>query len=329
MSTQQEVSLSDISDRVIDSDPLITELEIYWHRQWSAPQDLMSRLGSIIPLFLGRPYQWEALGEGSSGRYSQDPLYRFDAFDCVTFVNTVLALIYSNGITAFKKNLQAIRYSAGEVDYRLRTDWFTDLEWNPRAQELGWLQDVTPTFKDANQQPLFTVAKTVIDKPGWYAARSLEDLHVPLGPAEKTARLIALQAEGRAFSSKESQLPYIPLHSCFSGNKRNKQPIASFWAQMPGACVIEIVRPDWPIKTTWIDPQGRARGYGTNLNVSHLGFALKDPKTEKFTFYHASRLENKKVMSIDLFDYLVPYCHHDTIKGIHVEAIQPAVKVDS
>jgi hypothetical protein len=307
-----------------EQDDILVALEHYWRQQRVTSQNLTAKIHSILPLFVGKPYQWEALGEGDDGPYSQDPLYRFDAFDCVTFVNTILALIYSDSMTAFEKNMQNIRYATGKVDYTQRTDWFTDLEWNPRAQQLGWIQDVTPTLKDVNQQPLFRVAETVIDKPGWYAARSLEDLHLhaPLSIAEKAARLAALQAEGQAFSPKKSQLPYIPLGSYFDASQ---QPITSFWAQMPVISVVEIVRPDWPIKMTWVDPQGRVRGYGTNLNISHLGFVIKDPETEKFCFYHASCLETKAVVALDLFDYLRLYCHHDTIKGIHIEVLQESL----
>jgi hypothetical protein len=310
-------------DKIFDPDLLITALKAYWQKQRLVSPDLMSRFHSILPLFLNKPYYWEALGEGSNGVYSQEPLYRFDAFDCVTFVNTVLAVIFADGITAFKKNMCDIRYAQGKIDYLQRTDWFIDLDWNPRAQALGWIEDVTTMFKDKKQQSLAVLAKTTIDKPGWYAARALEDLHLypPLGLAEKKARLAALQAEGKAFDSQNSQLTYVPLNRCFD---ERQQPISSFWNQMPAVSLIEIVRPNWPIKETWIDPQGRTRGYGTNLNVSHVGFALKNPKTSTFGFYHASSLGNKKVVSLDLFDYLRPYYDHNTIKGIHVELISPS-----
>src|SRR5688572_7398635 len=42
--------------------------------------------------FLDAPYLLEPLGEGPDGVYSQEPLYRTDRFDCVTYVDTVLAL---------------------------------------------------------------------------------------------------------------------------------------------------------------------------------------------------------------------------------------------
>ncbi len=313
-------------DKIFDPDFLITALKAYWQKQHLAPQELGDRFRSVLSLFLNKPYRWEALGEGINGVYSQDPLYRLDAFDCVGLVNTVLSVIFADSTTTFKKNMRKIRYAREKIDYLQRTDWFTDLDWNPRAQALGWIEDVTTLFKDKNQQPIGVLAKTRIDKPGWYAARTLEDLHVhsPLSVAEKKARLAALQAEGKAFFSKISQITYIPFDRCFNAHR---EPIASFWAQMPNVSLIEIIRPNWPIKETWIDPQGRARGYGSNLNVSHLGFALKDPKTSKFSFYHASSLNTKKVVSRDLFDYLRPYYQHNTIKGIHVELIrQPALR---
>ncbi|MEY3182393.1 MAG: hypothetical protein RLZ35_378 [Pseudomonadota bacterium] len=291
----------------------------YWQQQQVASQSLLSRLNRILPLFIGKAYCWEALGEGVRGVYSQAPLFRFDAFDCVTFVNTVLSLIYSDNFSSFEKNLRDIRYIHGQIDYRQRTDWFTDLEWNPRATSLGWLRDITHTVLGKHQAPLFKVAETIIDKKGWYAARTLEDLHLgtSIGLTEKKARLKRLQAEGLTFLPQKSQLSYIPLSACLDGNN---DPIPAVWAQFPSAYVLQIVRPDWAIKDNWIDPQGRVRGYGTNLNVSHLGIVVTDVSTKTPIFYHASRVKNT-VVSIPLRDYLQSYVGHETIKGIHIEAI--------
>src|SRR5690606_32543867 len=53
---------------------------------------LPERVDKLSSIFLGSDYVGDPLGEGESGVYDRDPLYRFDAFDCTTYVETVLAL---------------------------------------------------------------------------------------------------------------------------------------------------------------------------------------------------------------------------------------------
>ena len=56
------------------------------------------RLDAISRLFVGAPYQLSPLGEGASGRIDRVPLVRFDRFDCVTFVEEVMALAWSRTV---------------------------------------------------------------------------------------------------------------------------------------------------------------------------------------------------------------------------------------
>lgn len=93
--------------------------------------------------YLGAKYVLDPLGEGAG--YDSDPLIRFDAFDCTTFVETVLA----GGDAA---RLNKIRYADGVVAFENRnhfieTDWLTnnaDLVENVSGQYgLALMRDVT------------------------------------------------------------------------------------------------------------------------------------------------------------------------------------------
>ena len=71
-----------------------------YHSQIIKPKaNLAQRIDAISAQFLGKPYLLGALGEGEQGYYDSSPLYRTDAFDCETYVDTVLALIISAGYT--------------------------------------------------------------------------------------------------------------------------------------------------------------------------------------------------------------------------------------
>ena len=69
--------------------------------------------------YLGTQYIRDPLGEQKLP--DTDPLVRFDAFDCTTFVETVLA-------DGDVEKLNKIRYKDGEVDFLNRNHF---IEYNP------------------------------------------------------------------------------------------------------------------------------------------------------------------------------------------------------
>jgi hypothetical protein len=66
---------------------------------------------------------------------------RMDGFDCVTFVETVLAIAHARSQDQFIKNLIAIRYRDGKVEWRNRLHYATD--WAAYNCNRGLLDDVT------------------------------------------------------------------------------------------------------------------------------------------------------------------------------------------
>ncbi|MCD6040043.1 MAG: hypothetical protein K0S27_1443 [Gammaproteobacteria bacterium] len=276
---------------------------------------LSNRITTITQQFLNSPYQFEPLGEGHTGIYSHLPLYRADAFDCVSFVDTTLALSNAANFAQFKKNIIAIRYTNQKVDYTQRTDWFTDYEWNPHLQQLGYIQDVTPKFMDSNKKPIAEEAKTIINKPEFYAQKTLSNLELPdLSDEKKQQRLAQLKAEGENFTAQPSTLSYLPLTKLFDAHG---EPVLALWNQFPPVAVIEIVRPNWRP----LNPKDPSIDYGTNLNVAHVGIAIHT--THGVMIYHASSVSHK-VVCLPLIDYLHSFLEDSRsapVKGIHVEEI--------
>lgn len=108
-------------------------LLIFAAQAFGSGQTLPDRIANISASFLGKPYQLDALGEGAQGKFSQKPLYRFDAFDCETYVDTVLALALSNSNSntpAFQQQLLQIRYQNGKPDFYTRNH-FPSVDWIP------------------------------------------------------------------------------------------------------------------------------------------------------------------------------------------------------
>lgn len=76
--------------------------------------------------YLGQPYILDPLGEESAP--DMDPLIRFDAFDCTTFVETALADGDVNKLTK-------IRYKDGKVSF-INRNHFIETEWLPNNANL-------------------------------------------------------------------------------------------------------------------------------------------------------------------------------------------------
>ncbi len=102
---------------------------LYEHLQHIPLSNITARITYISKQFLGKPYALGALGEGSQGYFDQAPLYRTDAFDCETYVDTVLALAFADNLSTFKQYIQKIRYRDGHIAFVDRNH-FTCLDWN-------------------------------------------------------------------------------------------------------------------------------------------------------------------------------------------------------
>lgn len=264
--------------------------------------DALFRLEQISSCSLGRPYLLGALGEGPCGRFDQNPLYRVDAFDCLTYVNTVLALFFSENWADFPKKIIAINYRDSELAYQNRHHFMHD--WNAANAKLGFLQDITQKIVE-NNQPIFRSSQTFIDRPNWFRRRQLEDIKLPpdIPEAERRQRLEELRAFSEQCIAEQSDLSYLPLDRLF--DDRGQAKIALF-DQIPSGAIMEVVRPNWDLREK----------IGTHLNISHLGFIFR--QKDQLIFRDASLLK-KQVSDTPLIEYLKAYLNHETIKGINLQ----------
>ncbi len=164
--------------------------------------------GKSIPdtaeFFIGQPYIVAPLGEGKDGKIDKSPLFRFDGFDCVTYVETVLALHLSSGQNEFEKNMNSVRYADGKISYENRNH-FIELNWIKNNSK--YVTDITNTLPGAK-------SKTIrIDKNSWANAR---EISAKFEPAENVT------------------LPYIP---------RNKID-SSTLKKLPNTAIINILKWD-------------------------------------------------------------------------------------
>ncbi|PHQ79500.1 MAG: hypothetical protein COB66_06710 [Coxiella sp. (in: Bacteria)] len=285
----------------------LQSIELYKEVAKIGQDDIKKRIIHFSERFLGRPYAIGALGEGERGLFDQNPLLRFDRFDCLTYVNTVLALSLSQNYCELMHYMKRINYYDGVARYSNRFH-FTSYDWNLQNQAQGFLTDYTANIVDAEGVPLMVTAKTLIDKPAWFQHRSLADIKLVRHVTDDEGQqlLASLQQQADNLSKSDVSINYVPTKSLF--DKQGKV-IAAVLNQIPNASIIEIVRPNWDLRTK----------IGTHLHVSHIGFAIHTDAG--FIFRQASEIEGG-VIDVLLADYLYQRIDSPTIRGINIQKIK-------
>lgn len=100
------------------------------------------RLDRVSRLFVSKPYHLNPLGEGPQGDRDKDPIADFSRFDCVTYVEEVMALAKRSDLDEAITYLQRIRYLGGAIDYGLRKH-ITMAQWIPQNIAAGFIEDIT------------------------------------------------------------------------------------------------------------------------------------------------------------------------------------------
>lgn len=292
-----------------------SDIKELYHRLHIMPNISMTeRIQWISSRFLEKPYMLGSLGEGSDSSFDQFPEYRTDAFDCETYVNTVLALALGHSLKSFKQCLLHTRYKNGQRTY-INRNHFTSVDWNKNNQLHGILKDITLQVKAQDQHSPAVIAETLIDKPSWYAHKTLTSIRLRnKNEIQEQQLLEELKAQGSSLEITLSKLPYIPLTALFQNNKPNMY----LFSQIPDGAIIEIVRPNWDLRSL----------LGTDLDISHMGFALR---IQGLLYFRQASSDKHKVVDIPLIDYLEKAQKSPTIKGINIQIVlpkQPFLKED-
>lgn len=111
--------------------------------------------------YLGAKYVLDPLGEEKAP--DTDPLIRFDAFDCLTFVETALA----NGDV---NKLNKIRYKNGDVNF-LSRNHFASIDWLENNKNI--VENVSYKYGKT------AVRTAVIDKQNWFKRMHNIDVKIP------------------------------------------------------------------------------------------------------------------------------------------------------
>ncbi len=254
----------------------------------------LKRLELFSQKFVGLPYGKNGpLGEGEGARYDADPLYRFDTFDCTTFVETMVSLTLSQNVDEFELNMNKIRYANAEVGFLTRNH-FTSLHWVPHNISNGLFEEINEKVIPQSGQ---MIARASIDFGGWLMKLSSSAIQgKDMTPEDKEVRLQELKDLGPFYPPVEATLYYISIDQLVKNPKLLKR--------IPHGSIVNLVRPNWDLTQT----------AGTHLNVSHQGFLFRKGKT--LYLRHASA---SGTVRDDVFlNYLKRFQDHPTLKGIHL-----------
>jgi hypothetical protein len=121
-----------------DEQPLLAEpreVEHLLNLAEDAP-DISARLGIFSAALMGRPYVADSLVGGPD--QPERLVTRLDAFDCVTYCDTVIALAQARDPGQFRERVVALRYLRGHIDWRARNHYTHSwLERNVGARSLA------------------------------------------------------------------------------------------------------------------------------------------------------------------------------------------------
>jgi hypothetical protein len=288
----------------------------------AVPSDLPSTLDRASAALLGRPYELGPLGEGTD-----KPLYRTDAFDCTTYIETVMAVAYcagENGAACVKKRMNEIRYGGGTVSFAERNH-IPELDWLPHNVEKGFLEDLSGAFFPGE----WKTARSTIDRAAWLESKGAKgpavpavDLkylpvsyffeHAELKPAdlevldEKLAAAKAAAAEEkdeelRVKKNFRAELEYLRATWVAKTDRL---------AQIPSGTILNLVRA--PVKD-----KVKAR---LSTLISHQGLVLQ---TAKGTRLRHAAANVGHVSEQSLADYLLRFVKSGNYCGIALYRILP------
>ncbi len=178
---------------------------------------LRARVVSASEAFLGVPYRLDPLGEGPGRPPDEDPRLRFDAVDCQTFVETVIALVNAKRFEDVEAVLDDVRYD-GPAEYARRSHFF-EAQWLPVNQRKGYLRDATLDLGGAcvrrhtkvvtlSQWRARTVAQKISLPDDRAPVGSFEVRYVPLDQVLARAKAIP---SGTAFAVVREDKPRTPV----------------------------------------------------------------------------------------------------------------------
>ncbi len=228
---------------------------------------LPERLLAASRGFLGTRYLESPLGEGEGK--DPDPLLRYDAVDCLTFVEQTMALALSPRYDQVLPTLSRIRYAEQTV-YADRNH-LMEAAWLPNNVRKGFLRDVTGALGGSDVQ----VVTKELTRLTW---------------SSKTSAALDLPRERQVVG--RFSVPMVPLEKALEKAKRAR-----------GGTVMIVIRDERPLLPTRVSHLGFIVP-GKRIWLRHASKTfgqVVDEDLESFLL-RQSRYTKKKVMGVAFYE---------------------------
>ncbi len=251
----------------------LSEIERHELLVSAAQRPLQHRLLENSRRFLDTPYQVSPLGEGEG--QDPDPLIRYDAVDCLTFVEETIALSLADGPESVEPTLEQLRYGGARA-YASRNH-LMEAQWLPNNLAKGFLRDVTRKYGGADAVRV----EKVITKASWTSPSS-QSLALPKD-AQPTGKF---------------GLEVIPL-----------EKMRAHAAAIPSGTIAIVVREERPFKVTRVTHLGflvQKKGKTFLRHAARNVYArVVDEDLEHFLTRNA-RYDKWRVVGFGLFEVRAP-----------------------
>ncbi|MFN0061539.1 MAG: N-acetylmuramoyl-L-alanine amidase-like domain-containing protein [Myxococcaceae bacterium] len=254
-----------------------------WHRLDAPEREVRIAALSKLPFverlveassgFLNVPYLESPLGEGEG--VDPDPPLRFDAVDCLTFVEQSIALAVSKDSPQMEAALRRLRYR-GEANY-LQRNHLMEAQWLPHNVASGFLRDVTQEYGGG-----FDVeASKTLSGESWRS------------PSSKALKLPADHQPQGVYPFR-----YVPLAKA-----------ARRLREVPTGTLVVVVREERAFKATRMTHLGIVLQQAGKAYIRHASKSrhkrVVDERADEFVARHA-RYDKWRVVGVSLFAILEP-----------------------
>ncbi|HEX5735939.1 MAG TPA: N-acetylmuramoyl-L-alanine amidase-like domain-containing protein [Blastocatellia bacterium] len=154
--------LSDMATRAkraAKTDRLASELNVgkaYRLLDEAAQQPTVAgRIDEISARLIGAPYDANPLGGGPDS--SETMTISLERFDCVTYIETVLALAHACSVEEFVEAVRRMRYERGIIDWFHRNHYMID--WAEKNEKRGLIKNITAGPEAVRKSRKLTVVK--------------------------------------------------------------------------------------------------------------------------------------------------------------------------
>lgn len=271
---------------------------------------LEEKLIFIISQLEDTPYLFEhAMGEGdwqpasmvyqgNAIHIKQQPVYRLDGFDCQTFVQVAMGLLYATSLKEFDATLLKIAYGAannpnGHIVNFYNRNHFIEGDFNPVNRKNGYLSNDMHYTKLASYTKKIEVKLT---RKKWFKMQLKNLPYFFQVFSEQSGESLLTNKtyfykhlSFPHFKKEKVTVEYIPKQEFLLKSSEGLISNQNLFNLLSTPAIIEVVRDS----KRWLAGRQKVKDIiGSDLAISHIGLLYKQQFKLNETIYHKTTCDN-------------------------------------